>query len=1575
MAKLIGSSGNDLITGGKYNDVLNGLAGADTMVGGGGNDTYFVDSAGDKLSEKLGEGTDRVVSSIALSNAFANIENYDFSKSASPVNFTGNDLDNVIVGTAGTDTLTGGAGNDTYYLSSAQDVVVETALPDMDTVAAAFSVNLANYANVENVRLLGTAALNATGNNGSNTLIGNDGANVLDGKAGFDVMQGGKGNDTYHVDHMFDLVVEKAGEGTDTVIASVSHILQENVERLILAANAGDINGTGNALKNTLIGNSGENVLDGGKQADTMIGGAGNDSYTVDNVGDKVVEKANEGHDSILSSINFSLAALGNVEDLRLTGNAIRATGNALDNHLTGNDLYNIINGGAGADTMSGGLGGDTYYVDHIGDVVIENPEVGVHDKVVSTIALSKAFANVEDYDFRSLAGGVNFTGNDLDNAIWGGAGIDTLAGGVGDDVYYLNNAKDVVIEAAGNGYDSIVVNFTADLLNYANVDELRLTGTAAINAFGNADGNEIIGNAGDNIIDGRGGSDSMSGLKGNDTYYVDNANDSTWELADEGIDTVISSVTHVLKSNVENLKLAAGAGAINGTGNDLDNLIVGNQSANILTGGAGADTMKGGKGDDIYNVDNSGDKIIENANEGYDAVGSSVDYTLSANVEALALLGSAVKASGNALDNHIEGNDGNNIIDGGAGQDLMIGGKGNDTYYVDNAKDTVTELVGEGIDTIVSSIAFNNAIAEVENYDFSKLAGGMKFTGSASDNIIKGAAGIDTLSGLGGNDTYYVNSTKDKIVEAAGEGSDTVATGTFSIDLSKYAEVENAKLIGSLALNLKGTSIANVLTGNAGANTLDGKEGADTMIGGKGNDTYYVDDMADVVVEKAGGGVDTVISSIYHELAANVENLVLAAGAGSISGVGNDGKNTLVGNEGMNALVGGKGADVMKGGEGDDTYYVDNIGDKVIELANEGVDTVVSTIDFSLATLANVESLRLDGNAIKATGNALSNRLIGNDNGNILNGGAGADELWGGKGNDIYYFDSAGDSIFEDTGAGKDTVISFFAFANAISNVENYDFSKLAVSVSFTGNDLDNVIKGGSVRDKLTGGLGNDTYFVNSTKDLVVEAAGQGKDTVATSVFDIDLSKYANVENAALVGTNALKATGDGNDNFLMGNAAANVLDGKGGADTLQGGKGNDTYYIDSINDQVMEKGGQGYDTLFTTVNHTLNDNIEKMVLIGSAFAGVGNYLNNVLIGNNADNSLDGGEGADLMKGRKGNDTYAVDNAGDKVVELAGEGHDTIVALVDFSLASLANVEDLYLGDLAREGTGNALANLIVGNDAYNRIDGGKGADTMEGGKGSDDYYVDNLGDLVVENVGEGSDTVYSTVALTHGYANVELYDFQKVASSVNFTGTVDDNDIWGSAFADTLRGGKGDDGFYVTAGDKIVELSGEGNDTVYTTTSINKLWDNVESVYFDEIHSTVAWNATGNDLDNLIRGNAGANILNGGAGNDRLEGFGGNDILTGGEGSDVFVVEHAMVLSTNDIITDFDGTTDKLYFRDQGSDYSHFLAGIVDFGLGEDVVLHLVNGGKITLAGVGTGSIDSLTDLVADPSQIMTS
>jgi len=366
--------------------------------------------------------------------------------------------------------MRGLAGNDTYTVNNAGDIVEESASAGTDLVNSSVSHTLA--ANVENLTLTGIAAINATGNTLNNVLTGNSGINVLDGGTGADTMAGGTGNDTYVVDNSGDIVTENTSAGTDTVQSSITYTLGSNLENLTLTGTAA-INGTGNTLNNVLTGNSGNNTLNGGSGADTMIGGAGNDTYTIDNTGDVIIENANEGIDTVNSSITKTL--MNNVENLTLTGTtAINGTGNTLDNLLTGNSAINTLTGGAGNDTLDGkggadkllgGSGNDIYFIDNTGDVVTENASEGT-DTVKSSITwtLGNNLENLTLTNTLAINGTGNslaniLTGNSAVNSLSGAAGNDTLSGGLGNDTLTGGTGNDIYQFTRGDGADTLVEN------------------------------------------------------------------------------------------------------------------------------------------------------------------------------------------------------------------------------------------------------------------------------------------------------------------------------------------------------------------------------------------------------------------------------------------------------------------------------------------------------------------------------------------------------------------------------------------------------------------------------------------------------------------------------------------------------------------------------------------------------------------------------------------------------------------------------------------------------------------------------------------------------------------------------------------------------------------------------------------------------------------------------------------------------------------------------------------------------------------------------------------------------------
>ncbi|MDP4299846.1 calcium-binding protein, partial [Leptothrix discophora] len=460
----------------------------------------------------------------------------------------------------------------------------------------------------------------------------------------------------------------------------------------------------------------------------------------------------------------------------------------------------------------------------------------------------------------------------------------------------------------------------------------------------------------------------------------------------------------------------------INGTGNDLANLIVGSTSANRIDGGVGNDTLQGGAGndtliggvgidslvggtgDDVYVVDGS-DFVVEATGSGLDTVQSVVTHTLALNVENLTLTGlAAINGTGNTLANVLTGNAANNNLDGGEGNDTFSAGDGNDTIL-----------------------------------------------GGGGNDFMIGGTGADSQIGGAGDDTYTIDSVGDSVNELLNEGTDTVIT---SLSYTLGANVENLTLYAGAQINGIGNDLANLIVGSTASNQIDGGLGNDTLLGGAGNDTIN----------------------------------------------GGDGNDSIIGGDGNDFMIGGTGADSQIGGTGDDTYTIDNVGDSVNELLNEGSDTVITSLSYTLG--ANVENLTLYAGAqINGTGNDLANLIVGSTAANAINGGLGNDTLQGGAGNDTLQGGLGRDLLVGGTGADVflfDTTPNATTNLDVVSGLEAADQFALSTGV-FTGIGgagalaAANFYSGAGLTGSTSAAQGAGIYFDTTSGGIYYDADGQG--------------------------------------------------------------------------------------------------------------------------------------------------------------------------------------------------------------------------------------------------------------------------------------------------------------------------------------------------------------------------------------------------------------------------------------------------------------------------------------------------
>jgi Ca2+-binding RTX toxin-like protein len=1550
---IAGYGGNDIITTGSRRDVVNGGQGDDTIRGGGDDDRLSGDEGRDFI---YGEAGNDILS--------------------------GGDGDDELFGGEGLDSLNGGAGIDRLYGENGDDTL--------------------------------------DGDLGDDFLYGGAGRDTLTGGFGADRLEGGADDDIYHVD-AFDTVVEVAGGGTDEI--------RTGAAQFSLAGHGQIENLTGTGfVDQVLTGNALNNRIDGGAGSDHMEGGAGNDVYIVSDQGDTVLEYANEGIDEIRSSVSIELGS--HTENLTLTGFLeIDGFGNELANVITGNNAQNILFGAGGNDHLIGGLGSDGL-VGGMGADILEGglgaPDLFIYfSRAESTTAsmdtirgfetgsdlidVSLAFARsvtfflsggftiatVETIDgpltiriqgtavqsdflftedlFWGTDGNDALTGTARADVLFGGLGADKMTGLAGDDYYVVDNVGDEVIEAANSGRDTVDARISYTLGEHA--EDLILGGTGAIDGTGNAVANLILGNDAANRIDGKAGDDEIFAGAGNDTITGGagadlivggaGADRFVYGPGDIGGTAVVDHIAD-FETGVDILDLSA-LGRVKLGWSDVWDAEGGYFYTRLeVTAPAGklvlridgyiarADVIA-----DSGTYGTAGDDTIEGTADQDEIYGEAGNDRLFGGGESDALFGGA----------------GNDLLDGGAGPDFLAGGAGDDVYVVDTLADWVEEAAGEGYDEIRSAIAVDTLLdfAHVEALTGTLSTGqslqgnalANRLTGGGGNDVLDGAGGADRMAGGLGDDIYYVDEAGDEAVEEANAGTDEIRTSLGAYSLS--ANIEKLTGLSTAAQTLTGNALANVLAGGAGNDRIDGGVGADTLRGGAGNDIYVVDDAGDQVIELAGEGLDEVrASSASYSIAgaANVETLIGTSNAGQ----------TLTGNGGDNLIVGGDGNDVIDAGAGTDTVLAGRGNDVLKDGVLGGAGTTqldggegFDTADFSAMTSAvsiDNYSGALDGFNVGGTQMRVKNveRVIGtahNDTLTLPNGTAGM-QLYGGGGNDILQGNDTGiDALFGE--AGNDTLV-------------------LQAGDSGDGGEGDDrfFLNGGPSAAShlvLNGGTGSDLLRLTFTGFTVDLAAGTG----SVGLWTFSLTSFEQIEASVQGKAGAVVRGSDAAETFALGmmdDGSAGVLfDGRGGNDTLTGGKGNDTIiggagadllaggagadrfvYLaasDSVsgamdritgfqtgadkidlealgrvrltftaaNDAMtgvaytllgVTAGGQTMairvegtvqrsDVLATTgIYGTAGDDIlEGTAEADDMFGEAGNDTifgrasADTIEGGAGNDVIDGGEGVDIMRGGTGDDSYVVDQAGDRVIENAGEGSDEVrTALAAYSLAGLAEVERLTGTSGAGQSlTGSARDNVIAGGAGNDVIDGGAGADRMAGGVGDDVYIVDHAGDTVVEDAGQGTDEVRTALAawsiaatavetLTGTSAGGQALTGNALANVIQ--GAAGDDVLDGGAGSDTMRGGQGNDVYVVDdADDIVVEAAGEGTDEIRTAFSSYSLngRNNIENLTGISATGQVL---TGNALDNVVTGGAGADTLDGGPG--------GNDTLRGGAGDDTY-------------------------------------------------------------------------------------
>ncbi|MGV3576670.1 MAG: peroxidase family protein, partial [Devosia sp.] len=1083
------------------------------------------------------------------------------------VNLSASLVNNFIVGEQGTaDVITGGGGNDLIFGASGNNDLIGGLGDDL-------LVGGANDDDLDN-------RLNAAGDD-------------FEGAIGADTMVGGAGNDTYGVDDLLDVVVEAAGEGTDTVetfLTALSIETMANVENLAyLGADAGAFVGTGNSgnnsilggdLNDTLSGLAGNDTLNGGLGADTMIGGDGNDTYSVDDVGDVVTETNADlvvgGTDLVQSGIDFTLGA--NVENLNLTGTAIRGTGNAANNVINGNGQANQLFGAAGIDTLNGGDGNDL------------------------------------------------LDGGDGDDIINGGDDNDTIIGGAGSDTIDVGGGFNTIVYNAPNFGNDIINSFDNAGGTAANQDKIDLSGLGITTAnFANrvfesaSGGNTII------TIRENGPASAIQG-----TIQINGSNNAAIDISDFTLAGAAPTSTINGDNNANTLN---GVGTTSETfnalgGNDTVNanggndVILGGEGADLLNGGDGNDTISGGAGSNSGTfTDNFGAELYSNNNGPFAFATDWVEgggETTNATTGDISIEGGRLQFNEN-LDGGEWIQRGFNLTGATAASvqfsftgDGSVNGTENVTVQAWNHTSNSWQNLAGGVLNSTNA-NFSVALSAAQIGPQSAIRFQVNGDWDSGDNVfvdnfvvnatIPGAnAGVDTINGGAGDDTIIWNANaaaptdgKD-IIDGGTEGA---AGDTFSILGNASAETyriytRSAFLaVNPVAVLLAATEIVVTRNGTDAASViaelseieeirLNGNDPSGTA-GTAGNDNFEIigdfsttslrlntitidgdagDDTVDIsaltsahrIVFKSNGGHDTIVGTLRPQ-----DVIELPPGmtmTDFVETTDENGMTTLSDGEHSIRYRSHGGSPVIDDDEDDEDWDDEDEDDDDDDHIPGGDDEDDGDDDGDDDDAPSVAGPIL--------GTPQDDVLLGTSGGDLVFGFAGTDYIIANAGVDVIRAGLGDD--FVDAGAGRDIIFA----DDGDDDVFGGDDDDLIYGEA--GHDR---LFGGSGNDLIDGGDGNDTVFGGAGNDIFVASMNDGNDTyyggelsgdsgndtldMAFLTVDavVDLGTGVGGRGSAVStesGTDTLYGienvtTGSGNDTIIMSNAV-NVVDGGAGED-----------------------------------------------------------------------------------------------------------------------------------------------------------------------------------------------------------------------------------------------------------------------------------------------------------------------------------------------------------------------------------------------------------------------------------------